>query len=522
MNTTGLCLLLACTAAFGAAPLGATESEDALVFSQVFKSAGNPHASPREVTMDSRENLVMVGHGNYRPDDFPDAPVNVIGALDDSSIFIIKLAPEGKIQWVTLLGGSKGTGAGSGKDRGYGLVLDSSDNIYVAGGTASTDFPTTPGAFDRTHNGGKPNSVHGPQDAYVLKLSANGRKLLYSTYLGGSLNEAARGGLEVDAEGNAYVVGTTRSPDFLANSDNHINSYIGGISDGFVAKVSEDGSKIIFNRFFGTPSAESKEVIIGARLGASGNLYLSGAGGVQPTGEAVAEHSSSGGNGASDVYVACISGDGRQLLFSTYIGGSNFEGVGHRMSIDDEENIYIAGGTLSADLPMVNASQARPGGGNADGYIMKLDSHGKLLFSTYLGGSKEDSAYGPSVDQRGYIYVTGRTASTDFPLTPDAYDRDYNGGDYDAYLQVYNPAGRLVYSTFLGGDAEDYARNAVAVDGTSAVIIGHTLSTDFPTVENPARHDGQEGLFRWMSRLITGGVQQKLFVTRIKVSAEAR
>jgi len=521
MKMTCLRLLLACVAVSGTVSLKATEPGDALVFSRIFRSAGDPHTSPREVARDSGGNLVVVGHGGYRPEDFPDTPVNVFGTVDDSSIFVIKLEPEGKVQWVTLIGGAKGTGAGAGKERGYGLALDSSDNIYVAGATASTDFPTTPGAFDRTYKGGRPNKVHGARDAYVLKLSADGQKLLYSTYLGGSLNDAARGGLEVDAEGNAYVVGMTESPDFLANSDSHINDYIGGISDGFVAKVSADGSKVIFNRFFGTPSAESKEVIIGARLGASGNLYLSGSGGVRTSGATATDYTVNQG-GPGDLYVAKISGDGRELIYSAYIGGSGFEGVGHRMAIDGEENIYIAGGTLSADLPLVNAQQTGFGGGRADGYILKIDAHGKLLYSTYLGGSEDDTAYGPSVDKQGYIYVTGRTASPDFPVTDNAFDKDYNGGDYDAYLQVYNPAGRLIYSSFLGGDAEDYARNAGAVGDMSAVIIGHTLSADFPVFGDPAGHNDEGGLFRWLGGLFTSNVQQKLFITRIKMPAEAK
>lgn len=497
----------------GLLPAAGMDSE--LVFSRVFRSSENFTASPREVALDSAGNPVVVGHGGFKPADFPDSKVNVIGTLDDSSIFVIKHTPAGKLLWVTLIGGSSGTGSGAGRDRGYGLALDNKDNIFIAGGTASTDFPTTQGAFDRSHNGGIPGPLHGASDAYVLKLSPDGTRLLYSTYLGSSANDAARGGLEIDPEGNAYVVGTTGSDDFLKGLKSHINAYAGGSGDGFLAKVSADGSEIIFNRFFGTASATASEVLIGARRGKSGNIFVAGSGGVRTAGNSATDTSINGG-GTGDVYVASVSADGQRLAYSTYIGGSGFEGVGHRMAVDDNDNVYISGGTLSPDLPLINASQDHFGGGRADGYLFKIDASGKLRFSTFLGGSKDDTAYGPAVDRQGYIYLTGRTASPDFPVTPNALYREYNGGEYDAFLQVYNPAHELVYSSFLGGNAHDYARNAnITSDGT-VVMVGHTLSTDFPEIGNLPGADQRRGLSRWFPGLFKTARHGELFITGIK------
>lgn len=504
-----------CVAGF-ATLVNAAEIVERPEFSLVFPSSGIPWASPREVAQDSHGNLVVVGHGGYLPEDFPDIPVKVIGAVDDSTIFVIRLSQAGRPQWVTLIGGTQGAGAGAGSDRGYGLALDSEDNIYIAGQTASTDFPTTQDAFDRTHNGGVPNRPHGAHDAYVLKLSPDGRKLLYSTFLGGSRNDGARGGLEIDSAGNAYVVGFTDSPDFLGPLDSHINRYNGGTSDGFVTKVSADGSRILFNRFFGTPTATSREVILGARIGASGNLYLSGSGGVRTAGPSAIDYTT-GQGGKSDAYLAKISGDGRELMYSIFVGGSAGEHVSHRMDIDTDENVYVSGGTLSQDLPLINAQQPDIGGGSVNGFLLKLDAHGKLLFSTYLGGSEDDTAYGPSVDNEGYLYVTGRTASPDFPVTDNAMDKTYNGGTYDTFLQVYDPAGKLVYSTFLGGDGDDYSRYAVATGVRSAVIAGYTTSGDFPVSNNAGRYDGKEGLLGKLGSLFGSSAQMRLFITSIRM-----
>jgi hypothetical protein len=504
-----------CAAGFAALVNGA-EIVDRPEFSLVFPSSGIPWASPREVAQDSHGNLVVVGHGGYLPEDFPDIPVKVIGAVDNSTVFVISLSSAGRPRWVTLIGGTQGTGAGAGRDRGYGLALDSEDNIYIAGQTASTDFPTTQGAFDRTHNGGVPNRPHGAHDAYVLKLSPDGRKLLYSTFLGGSRNDGARGGLEIDSAGNAYVVGFTASPDYLGPLDSHINRHNGGKSDGFVTKVSADGSRILFNRFFGTPAATSREVILGARIGASGNLYLSGSGGVRTAGPSANDYTA-GQGGKSDIYLAKISGDGRELMYSIYFGGSSGEHVAHRMGIDTDENVYVSGSSTSKDLPQINAQQPDIGGGSNDGFLLKLDAHGKLLFSTYLGGSESDDAYGPSVDNEGYVYVTGRTASPDFPVTDNAMDKTYNGGAYDTFLRVYDPAGKLVYSTFLGGDGDDYSRYAVAAGVRSAVIAGYTTSDDFPVSNNAGRYDGKEGLLGKLGSLFGNSEQKRLFITSIRL-----
>lgn len=138
---------------------------------------GKRDGTLREIAFDSAGNIVVAGHGaEFVADNFPIA--TIIGPAANQNVLVAKFTKAGKLVWMTIIGGS-------GLDRGYGVVLDKADNIYVAGRTSSSDFPTTPGAYDTTFNGGTPNPVvHGPSDAYVLKLSSDGKRLLYSTYLG--------------------------------------------------------------------------------------------------------------------------------------------------------------------------------------------------------------------------------------------------------------------------------------------------------------------------------------------------
>jgi hypothetical protein len=463
-----------------------------LAFSTFLGTAGSSFGSLREVTFDSQGDIIVAGMADVSPSGYPGVPVHTFGVIDNSSIIVAKLSPDGStLRWVTLVGG---TGAEKG---GYGVDVDANDNIYVAGTTHSPDFPTTAGAFDRT-----PNNVDvSSSDAFVFKLPPDGSSLLYSTFLGGSDEESARGGLAVDASGFAYVVGSTRSlGDYLDNSSsgnpaNKVNAPLGGQDDGFITKVAQDGGSIVFSRFVGgtdNAGVGGVDQVKGIRVNPQGVIYAAAL--INSTDAPTTDGSQHHGGG--DIYFVRLSADGTQVQYASYFGGSGFDEPGRRIWLDGTGAVYLAGSTTSTDFPVVSAQQASYGGGAADAILVKVDQGGQVVFSTYVGGADADDAWGPGVDASGNIFVTGRTKSADFVTTPGAFDRSL-AGDFDVFYRVYTPAGALAYSSFIGGTGSDEARFIKVSASGDPVLVGTTHSVGFPTTAGAydTQHNGVVDLF---------------------------
>jgi hypothetical protein len=358
---------------------------------------------------------------------------------------------------------------GSGEDRVEAMALDIFGNTYVTGHTYSPDFPTV-NAFNSTHGGGY-------TDCFVLKLSANGSDLLYSTFIGGQDFEYAYS-IAVDASGNAYVTGGTNSSGFP--TVNAYNSTHGGSPDCFVLKLSANGSTLLYSTFIGGSGHDSGHSIA---LDTSGNTYVTGY--TESADFPTVNAYDSTSNGAHDCFVLKLSANGLTLLYSTFIGGESFDHASS-IAVDASGNTYVTGYTESADFPTVNAYDRtyhhsmqldRPG----DCFILKLSADGStLVYSTFVGGSTLDLGESIAIDSSGNAYVTGRTSSYDFP-TINAYDSINEGGDCFV-LKLSANGLTLLYSTFIGGEDPDYA-HSIAVDASgNAYVTGGTESPDFPTV----------------------------------------
>lgn len=304
--------------------------------------------------------------------------------------------------------------------------------------------------------------------------------LVYSTYLGGSNLDSAQC-IAVDQAGDAYVAGTTRSPDFpLAGP--YQADLLSSTGNAFVSEIKADGSALIYSTFLGGGAAATAQ---GIAIDATGNAYL--AGNTTSTDFPTVNAFQSGLNSPwGNAFVSKISADGSTLLYSTYLGGSgnsafNVGDEADAVAVDPAGDAFVAGHAYSSDFPTQRALQPTLNGPYGNAFVTELTPNGQsLAYSTYLGGNYIDWASGIALDSEDNAYVAGYTASSDFP-TRNAIQANLRGFT-NAFVSEVKAGGQsLVYSTYLGGSNDDDAY-AIAVDGSGdAYVAGHASSPDFPT-----------------------------------------
>jgi hypothetical protein len=384
-------------------------------------------------------------------------------------VFVAELNPTGTaLLYIAYLGGS-------GRDFGGGIAVDANGAAYVTGTTNSTDFPT---------KNALQSSLAGGSDAFVTKLNPGGSSLAYSTYLGGSGNEGNQGQISVavDANGDAYVTGNTNSTNFPTK--NPMQATLAGGTDVFVSELNPSGSGLVYSTYLGGSGNEQVE---GIAVNGSGNAYL--VGNTTSKNFPTANPLQASLAGRTNGFVTELNAAGSGFVYSTYLGGSGYDSV-DAIALDAAGNTYVAGSTSSKNFPTTsNAFQVTNNAHLYDGFVAKLNASGtSLLYSTFLGGSQDNHVEAIALDPAGNAYLTGATASTDFPLK-NPVQATYGGGGSsftpwgDAFVTELNAAGSgLVYSTYLGGSKDDEG-SAIVVDSTgNAYVAGNTFSTNFPTV----------------------------------------
>ncbi len=364
---------------------------------------------------------------------------------------------------------------GLGDDDPYSIVLDDSGNIYITGATNSLDFPIK-----------NPNQSNnsGDFDIFIAKLNPTGTSLVYSTYLGGGdLDIGTR--IAVDNGGNAYITGFTYSTNFPRF--NAFQSSLKGEVDTFIVKLNPAGNSLVYSTYLGGNGDEFGSSL---SIDGSNNVYIAGLTSSLdfPIVNGFQSSNQSNSDAKQEGYIVKINASGNQLVYSTYFGGSANEGIDD-MVADRSGNVYVVGTTNSTNFPVKNAIQGFLRG-NFDTFVAKLSSSGNtLIYSTYLGGSNQESLFltGSSIaiDSSGNSYISGSTASTDFPTTTNALQSS-NRGLRDIYVAKLNTQGGLIYSTYLGGLGDEAATGKfIAVDSLENIYItGHTNSLNFPVKDS--------------------------------------
>jgi uncharacterized protein (TIGR03437 family) len=422
------------------------------------------------------------------------------------NMLVAKMAADGKsMVYETHIGGSNG-------DLGWGIALDATGNVYLTGSTASGDFPLVPATNNQTTK-----SLTDPMNCFITKLNAAGNALIYSMVMGGT-NADGCSSIGVDSSGNAYVTGATNSTDLPTVNpiQSSLPSPLFGTASvtALVAKVSPDGTKLLYSTYFGGPG---NTIPTSVAVDGAGNAYFTGfttsSSFAASPGALQSSFGGSGGQNFSvlstgDAFVVKMSPSG-QKIYATYLGGAK-DDIGMGIAIDSKGDVFVGGATLSTDFPMQNAFQSsnHGSGGDAygkggDGFITELDPTGsKILFSSYIGGSADDRVTGVALDSNGNIYLAGHTLSKDFPTAGAQAQTGYAGDKStlfrtgDAFLAEIS-AGQIAFSTYLGGSGGDWA-GGVAVDGLGGVVIaGGTISTDFPSTTGvyQAKYAGADPYF---------------------------
>jgi hypothetical protein len=366
-------------------------------------------------------------------------------------------------------GGTNCSAAGTGNCSGNAIAVDGSGNAYVAG-SATAGFPTL-SAFQAAFGGGG-------TDGFVLKVNSSGT-LVYSTYLGGSSTDNVNA-IAIDSTGNAYVGGATNSTNFPTASP--IQSSNGGTGDAFISKLNTSGTALVFSTYLGGTEGD---LVTGIALDSSNNTYVTGitVSSDFPTTSGVIQTTA---GGADDGFVTEVKADGSAWVYSTYLGGSGVDDA-LGIAVDSAGEAYVTGTTGSTNFPVVNPAQTALGGASATNvFVTKLNAGGTaLLFSTYYGGALDDVGAGIALDSFGDAYVTGKTTSSNYPVS-SSFQSSLSGAA-DAFVTEFSNTGFVVYSSYLGGTGTEDSLpganaqsgiGAIAVDSTSnAYVAGATAST---------------------------------------------
>jgi hypothetical protein len=442
----------------------ATTTPPALLYSTYFSSFERDILE--DVARDAAGNIYVMGT-TFQND------------IDYGDLWLAKFSPDGQqLIYQRIVGGTR-------IDYGYALAVDAAGNATIAGIATSFDYPLL-NPIQSQHN-------LGIYDVVMTKFNPQGT-MIFSTYLGGNgVDYAER--LQTDALGNIYLTGRTDSSNWPTTAGAFQQAHRGR-DDGYVTKISPNGSSILWSTYLGGLFADTANDLA---LDAQGNVYIIGHT-VSPDFPTLNPFQADLADSSGDVFVTKMNPQGTGILYSTFLGGSFPPGPGEDngqgITVDAAGHAYVTGFTESPDFPTTPGSFQQFFKGYKDAFVTKFTPAGNaLVYSTFLGGTLnspygEDIAYDIALDGAGQAHVTGKTYSPDFPIVNAV--QPIPGDVYDAFITKFNASGSaLIYSTFLGGRIQppSFTGNDVGlgilIDASgNAVIAGGTASFNFPVV-NP-------------------------------------
>jgi hypothetical protein len=447
-----------------------------IVYSTLVGGTGSDWDLAQPIAVDASGNAYRCGGTDSI--DFPITDGAVQPSLAGShDTVLLKLNPDGSaLLYSTYLGGTAFDGA-------FGCTVDRRGQAYVEGSTQSSDFPVTPGALQTTFAGGDAafcqagiDGPYEPCDGFVAKFSRSG-SLIYSTYLGGSGDEEVSG-IKADARGDVVVAGFTSSADFPVTPGAY-QTLLAGASDYFVAKLNPNGTRLLYATYLGGGDEESFDP--GVAMDRHGDVYVTSAtpSADFPTTPGVFQTTFSG---VFDAFVTKFSPTLSALLYSTYLGGSDFDLTTSNLTVDALGDVTVDGATASTDFATTEEAFQTSNAGGFDAFITKLNASGSgLIYSTYLGGTGDDFGAGSTVDPGGRVFEATITSSTDFPVTGGAFQGANAGGFDMTVTELTKNVSGVIFSTYLGGSGDEFGARLELDHSENLYLDGCTTSADFPT-----------------------------------------
>jgi len=426
--------------------------------------------------LDAKGRLYVVGSTDHSTDsNIPDlAPTDntyqaASGGLTDVFIAVLNTTGgQNNLLYFSYLGGS-------GLDVPHAMQLDSAGRVYIAGSTTSTNFPTAGLAVVSSGGAG---AVFAFVSVVDPALDTGGSSLYYSTYLGTNTGNTVANAIDVDAQGNMYVIGTTRADDFPVTS-NAYQPVRWGLQDAFLSELTIASSNMLYSTYLGGEGDDDGRCIA---VTPQGLVYFAINTLSQQFPQAGGQYSPVSA-GSEDIAIGLMdmkkSGTD-SLLYTSYFGGSGVDEA-RKIALDAKGNLLVTGFTLSTDLPVTGDAAQPKAGGGGDAFVAIVNATNPkfIQYLTYLGGAHGEVGYDVAADASGSIYVTGYTLSSNFPVTADAPQSHWGFG-IDVFLTKVKPGAGVQYSTYLGGATVNVGYGlALAPDGTVYVVgsTGGLLST---------------------------------------------
>lgn len=445
-------------------------------------------AAGYDISTDSEGNIYITG--NTRDKNFPATEgayqTEIKGEAD---AFVAKLTPEGELVFATLIGGTK-------REHHTGLTVDDEGYIYMMGGTHSDDFPVTEGAYDTSFNG----EGQWAGDVYVTKIDPTGSELVFSTFIGGEVEETVTAGaIQIDSNGDIVFAGGTCSSDFPATEGVIQPEYTN--TDSFIAKLSSGGDKLLFSTSLGRGR---QEMITSVAVDDKDNIYVTGftaTSELPTTDDALRRHLKTPivprFKGGIDHFVAKINEKGTEVQYLSYLGAGGH--MGSTLSWASPNRLVVAGSTNEKGFPLTDNALSKEFKGDRDCYVTVFNSDDMTLeYSTLFGGSEADHVISAFFLDDETLVIGGKTNSADFPLTGDAlfsefpvWEKTFSStfsGRRMAFVSVIDIKNQeLVYSTYLGACFQ--SKTCSDKSGNISFIAeagqrGEAGMTGFPVTDN--------------------------------------
>jgi len=493
---------------FGFKIVGAYDKSQTLIIDPVILAwgtfvgaVGTDEGYCHDVAVDAAGNVYCTG---FYEGNFPITPGAYGHYISQQDVFVFKMKPDGtSLIYATYLGGS-------GIEWGYGVAANAAGEVFVTGWTGSANFPVTAGAYQTALSGMY-------SDVFVTKLNATGTAAIYSTYIGNQYGDEGRD-IAINAAGEAFITGLGNASYPVTAAGIHPNGTYGG---AIITKLNASGTALIYSGMLGGSMGACGYAIA---IDAAGEAFVTGETGswvntppnytdfpVTP-----GAFMTNFGNCGWKAFVTKVNTAGSGIVYSSLLGGSgncpqNGADVGRGIAVNSAGEAFVVGNTSSSNFPTTTGAYDRTYGGSSgymggDGFLTRFNASGTgVIYSTYFGGTGGEEICAVAVNSADEAFISGYTDTDDgtFPITSCAYQSAFGGastassGRGDMFLAKFNTTGSTVlYSTFMGGNSDDYKYPHVALFGPceeEVIVNGTSHSSNFPTTAGsfmPAKGNG--------------------------------